>query len=97
MIVLVSRDAWEDLEEADKYYTAISFLIANRLLQEFQSLVKHIEQFPRTGIPFRKKYRMFPMRYFPYTVICEIRKDRFDVVRLLHNIKHPRHRTKRRK
>lgn len=95
MIIHVSQEARADLLEADQYYSAINVSIGDRLLIEFESLIKHIATFPKSGIPYGKRYKLFLFQEFPYTISCMIKRDRVEIVRIIHNDRHPKYRTKR--
>lgn len=95
MRIQVSQEARADLLEADQHYSAIHPFIAERLLNEFKTILNHIGRFPRSGIPYRKKFRIFPLHEFPYLVVCHIKKEQIHIIGFIHKDRHPKHRLRR--
>lgn len=97
MRIEVSHNAREQLREIDQKYYQISEALAEKMLIEVDETLIYITKRPASGINYGKRYKMFPLKRFPYILICEIKKPVITVNSILHERRHPKHRTTRRK
>jgi plasmid stabilization system protein ParE len=53
----------------DFYVKQAGRFVAQRFLDEFERVVRLLEETPGLGTPVQRGRRVFPMRYFPYSIV----------------------------
>lgn len=95
MNLLLTREAEEDAARIKLEYSAINEKLGEDFLDELEYLFVVIETFPNSGIRFRRTYRQFVMKRFPYLVVCQFKKAEIIIHAVVHAKRHPKHRIRR--
>lgn len=86
------REAEQDVTEALRCYRReAGDGIAGRFLDEFERVVKLLEEFPDIGKPTGDDRRSFPLAGFPYPVICRHINSEIRILVVRHQNRDPEH------
>lgn len=93
----IHRFAAEDLLEAARFYKQEAGAgLARRFLNEFERVVKLLEEFPDIGTPTSDGRQSFPLVDFPYTVIYRYTGSEIRILVVRHQSRDPEHGESRR-
>ena len=86
------RGAEQDLTEAFRFYRReAGDGLARRFLDEFERVIKLLEEFPDIGKPTGEDRRSFPLTGFPYSVIYRNVNAEILVLVVRHQNRDPEH------
>ena len=86
------RLAADDLAEAFRFYKREAGVgVARRFLNEFERVVKLLEEFPGVGTPAGDGRQSFPLVDFPYTLIYRAHGTEIRVLVVRHQSRDPDH------
>ena len=86
------RGADHDLTEAFRFYRREAGNgLARRFLDEFERVIKLLEEFPDIGKPTGEDRRSFPLTGFPYTVIYRHVNSEIRILVVRHQNRDPEH------
>lgn len=86
------RGAEQDLTEAFRFYRREGGRkLAQRFLDEFERVIKLLEDFPDIGTPTGEGRRSFPFNGFPYSVIYRHVNAEIRVLVVRHQNRDPAH------
>ena len=86
------RGAEQDLTEAFRFYRREGGNgLARRFLDEFERIIKLLEEFPDIGKPTGEDRRSFPLTGFPYSVIYRNVNAEIRVLVVRHQNRDPEH------
>lgn len=91
-LLLIQRQARQDLQEAAAWYRERNASVAERFVAEVERTFELIERFPATGawIPaVPGPARRLPVNGFPYHVVFEEFLDRIEVLAVAHDRRRP--------
>lgn len=78
-----------EIKASFEWYEAQGTGLGGDYLAELESAYEAIEQFPNTWPKFKKNFRRFLLRKFPYSVIYRAANDEIYVVAVMHNHRKP--------
>ncbi|MCP4901710.1 MAG: type II toxin-antitoxin system RelE/ParE family toxin [bacterium] len=90
MRVILSSSAARELVEVAKDYEDNSPELGSVFIDEFESIVQLVRQFPGSGSPFGKRFRRILLKRFPYSVLYAESKDVLRVVAIMHQHRGPK-------
>jgi plasmid stabilization system protein ParE len=86
------RGAEQDLTEAFRFYRREGGNgLARRFLDEFERIIKILEEFPDIGKPTGEDRRSFPLTGFPYSIIYRNVNAEIRVLVVRHQNRDPEH------
>lgn len=92
MTYSLHRGAEQDLTEAFRFYRhEAGNGLARRFLDEFERVIKLLEEFPDIGKPTGEDRRSFPLTGFPYSVIYRHVNAKIRVLVVRHQNRDPAH------
>ena len=92
MTYSLHRGAEQDLTEAFRFYRREAGNgLARRFLDEFERVIKLLEEFPDIGKPTGEDRRSFPLTGFPYSVIYRHVNAEIRVLVARHQNRDPAH------
>lgn len=97
MNVIFAESANQELERVRSEYAAISNRLADQLADEIEYLGHIIENFPTSGTRFKRKFRLYYLKKFPYVLVGELFGDRVLIHTFVHTKRHPNTRIRRKK
>ena len=90
MIVSISPDAERELIDGALFYAeqadpelGLAFIV------EFERALEILRDHPNLGAPWRAMTRRFPLRRFPYFVLCVVNGMELRIVALVHQRRRP--------
>ena len=90
MIASVSPEADRELTEGALYYAREGNAeVALAFLAEFNRVLELLCAHPELGAIWRREWRRFPARKFPYSIVYYIRGEEIRVVALAHHRRKP--------
>ena len=93
----IHRFAAQDLAEAVRFYKNEAGMgVARAFLNEFERVVKLLEEFPDIGTPTADGRRSFPLVDFPYSVIYRAEDASIRILVVRHQNRDPEHGESRR-
>ena len=85
MNVVVAPEAEEELTDGAIFYAnEANAELGLAFIAEFESALSVLAAHPRRGAPWRARLRRFPLRRFPYSVICKIEREELHIIALAH-------------
>jgi plasmid stabilization system protein ParE len=89
---VLHRGAEKDLSEAFQFYRREAGNgLARRFLDEFERVIKLLEEFPDVGKPTSEDRRSFPLTGFPYSIIYRYLGAEIRVLVVRHQNRDPEH------
>lgn len=86
------RGAEQDLTEALRFYRREAGIgLARRFLDEFERVIKLLEEFPDIGKPTAEDRRSLPLTGFPYSVIYRHVNAEIRILVVRHQTRNPEH------
>ena len=73
----------------DFYKEQAGFVVAERFLEEFERVVKLLIEYPDLGTPTTKGRRIFPLKFFPYSLVYRSLKSGIRVLIVRHQHRKP--------
>jgi plasmid stabilization system protein ParE len=96
MNLAITPGAEEELREVAQHYaTAGGAVLGQAFINEIQRSIELLLVSPELGNKFRRAYRHYPVRRFPYRIIYQIRADQLLVVAIAHHRRRPGYWSKR--
>ena len=90
MIVSISPDAERELIDGALFYAeqadpelGLAFIV------EFERALEILREQPNLGAPWRAMTRRFPLRRFPYFVLCVVNGMELRIIALVHQRRRP--------
>jgi len=85
-------DAATDLTEAASFYRRkAGAALASRFLDEFERVARLLVEHPALGTPLRQGRRIFPLRFFPYSVVYRGTYEGLLILLVRHQRRAPRY------
>jgi plasmid stabilization system protein ParE len=92
VIVSISPDAERELIDGALFYAeqadpelGLAFIV------EFERALEILRDHPNLGAPWRAMTRRFPLRRFPYFVLCVVEGMELRIIALVHQRRRPGH------
>ncbi len=87
---VLSTEARQELTEAVRFYRRqASAAVAASFISEFERVAQVLTRFPDIGTPISSKWRMFPLRRFPYSLIYSEAEAGIRIVAVAHQRRRP--------
>ena len=90
--IIVLEPVADELTEATHYYNNIQYGLGLKLLDEWESSIRKIQQSPEGYQKKYKNYRQVLLNKFPYLIVYSIDKTTIIVSRFINVRKHPKKR-----
>ena len=91
MIWRIETAAEAELAEAAEWYDATRVGLGAELLDEFDSGVRRIVEFPHAWQPLSPRTRQHQLHRFPYAIVYQVRDDEIVIVAVAHLRRQPRY------
>jgi plasmid stabilization system protein ParE len=86
----IHPDAEQDIADAVDFYKAqAGSFIAERFLNEFDRVVELLTGHPGFGTPTTKDRRVFPLKFFPYSIVYRAQTNGIRVLIVRHQHRKP--------
>ena len=82
--VVLTEDAYLDLEKAEEYYFAVSEALKQRFESVVLDALQRLGSNPVSFKRFKKQYRSFTLDVFPYTVYYKETADQIIIAAIVH-------------
>ena len=90
MIVSVSPEAEHELTDGALFYAEKEDPeLGLAFITEFEHALEILRQQPNLGAPWRGMMRRFPLRRFPYFVLCVVEGMELRIIALVHQRRRP--------
>ena len=90
MRVILSSSAARELVEESQIYEGKAPGLGDLFVDEFESAVQLMQQFPSSGSPFGNRFRRVLLKRFPYSVLYAMAGDVLRVVAIMHQYRGPK-------
>jgi plasmid stabilization system protein ParE len=90
VIVSISPEAERELTDGALFYTEKEDPeLGLAFIAEFERALEILRQQPNLGAPWRAMTRRFPLRRFPYFVLCVVEGTELRIIALVHQRRRP--------
>ena len=84
-----SEADWELTESAVFYAREANAEVGLAFILEYERALALLCDHPHLGAPWRNGRRRFPLRKFPYSIVCYVRGEEIRVIALAHHRRRP--------
>ena len=95
MKIEVSPRAAQEISDTTAYYSAIHPYLAERLLEEYYSIIEHISGYPLMYRKITKIHRIASLHTFPYEIYYQVRKTAVQIIAFIPGRIHPKTKVRR--